>query len=71
MSGEIILMVKIVGKDQSVVKQITCRNCASILEYRPIEVKTLWEGTDYGGGPDGAKGFKCPSCGENVITQRW
>ena len=64
-------MVKIVGRDQSAVKRITCLNCASILEYSPGEVKTLWEGIDYGGCPDGAKGFKCPSCGENVITQRW
>lgn len=57
--------------DKSVVKRIVCRNCGATIEYVPNDVRTLWEGTDYGGGPDGAKGFECPECKERVITERW
>lgn len=64
-------MIKIIGRDESAVKNITCRECATRLEYTLNDVVTLWRGTDYGGGPDGAKGFKCPNCNSNVITERW
>ena len=64
-------MVKIVGIDEKEVKRITCKCCARILEYTLSEVRILWEGKDYSGGPDGAKGFTCPGCGKDVITERW
>lgn len=64
-------MAVVVGFDERVKKRATCRKCSAICEYTPGEVRTLWSGTDYGGGPDGAKGFTCPQCGENVITERW
>ena len=64
-------MPKIVGKDPAVTKRATCRHCGSINEYTPGEVWTLWSGTDYSGGADGAKGFHCASCGKEVITERW
>lgn len=64
-------MAQVVGRDASAVKQITHRECAAVIEYAPSEIRTLWSSTDYGGGPDGAKGFTCPNCGENVITERW
>lgn len=32
-------MVEIVGRDESAVKQITCRECAAILRYTPSEVR--------------------------------
>ena len=65
------MAVKVVGRDQDVVKKITCRNCAAVLEYTPSDVRNLWSGTDYGGGPDGADGFNCPNCGKQVHTHRW
>jgi len=64
-------MAKVVGRDEGAVKHITCRECASRLEYTPGEVRTLWSGKDYSGGSDGAKGFDCPNCGKQVITERW
>lgn len=64
-------MVKILGRDESHVKKCTCEHCAALLEYVENDIITLWSGTDYGGGPDGAKGFKCPQCGQNVILERW
>ncbi len=63
-------MARVVGTAKEVMKRIACQ-CGARIEYAPAEVKTLWSGTDYGGGPDGAEGFKCPKCGENIITKRW
>ena len=63
-------MVKIVGKDESAVKRITCKGCASILEYTLCEVKELtW--TDYGGGPSGREWVDCPNCGHKVTIRSW
>ena len=64
-------MVTVVGFDEKLKKRCTCKNCARILEYTPIDVVVLWSGKDYSGGPDGAKGFKCPGCGKDVIIERW
>lgn len=64
-------MVKLVGQDPAVSKRITCLKCGGINEYLPNDIRTLWEGTDIGGGPDGAKGFSCAQCGKDVIISRW
>lgn len=64
-------MVTVVGIDTSQVKRATCSGCASVLEYTKAEVRTLWSGKDYSGGSDGAKGFTCPKCSQDVITERW
>lgn len=63
-------MVKVVGKDESAVKHITCKSCASILEYTLTEVKS-YHGTDYGGGSDGAEWVYCPNCGHEAIIRSW
>lgn len=63
-------MVKVVGKDEKAVKRITCKSCASILEYTLNEVKSR-HGTDYGGGPDGCEWVDCPSCGNKAIIRSW
>lgn len=64
-------MAKVVGRDEQAVKRITCRKCASIVEYTEGEVRNLYSGTDYGGGPDGADGFACPNCGKDIYTRSW
>lgn len=64
-------MPKVVGLDHSVVKRATCQHCGAINEYLPIEVIILWSGTDYSGGADGAKGFKCAGCAKDIIIERW
>lgn len=64
-------MPVVIGKDESISKQITCKGCGSVLKYYPNEELTLWSGKDYGGGADGAKGFNCPCCGKQVIAERW
>ena len=54
----------VVGRDESVYKKLTCRHCGSINH----EVRTLWSGKDYS---DGAEGFYCANCGEEVIVRAW
>jgi len=65
-------MVKIIEEkpDPSVVKRVICRNCGVTLEYLPYEVKK-YEGTDYGGGPDGQEWIDCPKCTHMVILRSW
>ena len=64
-------MAKSLGLDEESLKKITCRSCGHKIAYAPGEVRNLWSGTDYGGGPDGANGFTCPNCGNDIITKRW
>lgn len=63
-------MVKVVGRDETAVKRITCKNCASVLEYMLSEVK-IYRGTDYGGGSEGAEWVDCPNCGRQAIIRSW
>lgn len=63
-------MVQVVGKDQTAVKRVTCKHCASILEYTPSEVHRH-EGKDYSGGLDGREWIDCPSCGREVVLRSW
>ena len=60
-----------IAPQANVAKQCVCDNCGVSLEYVPANVKTLWEGTDYGGGPAGAKGIECPNCAHQVVLERW
>jgi DNA-directed RNA polymerase subunit RPC12/RpoP len=63
-------MVKVVGKDESAVHRITCRSCASVLEYTQSEVKYIKHSHDYLGDYEVDQGIKCPQCGSNVFTDR-
>lgn len=63
-------MVQVVGKDSTVVKRITCRNCSSILEYVPSEVQTQVS-EDYGGGTDVLKYINCPCCTQKVTISHY
>jgi predicted RNA-binding Zn-ribbon protein involved in translation (DUF1610 family) len=63
-------MVQIVGIDPKVTKQVTCRNCGSILEYTPSEIKH-YHGKDYSGGSDGREWIDCPKCGKAVVLRSW
>jgi len=63
-------MVKVVGRDESAVKRVTCRSCASILEYNLSEVKE-YHGKDYSGGSDGMEWVDCPNCGRKAILRSW
>jgi hypothetical protein len=45
-------MVTVVGRDESKVKRVTCRGCASVLEYKQSEVQSR-HGRDISGCADG------------------
>ena len=64
-------MVEVIGQDPGAGKRITHRNCGAIIRYFPKDLRILYSGTDYGGGPDGAEGFTCPQCGKDVIVRSW
>lgn len=63
-------MVKVIGRDVSAAKQVTCRKCASILEYTLSEVKE-YHGRDYSGGSDGQEWIDCPKCKSKVNLRSW
>lgn len=58
-------MVQVVGKDPGAVKRVTCKGCASILEYTQSEIQNFTH-YDYGGGSDIVYYIICPSCGKQV-----
>ena len=59
-------MITVIGIDKSIFKQVTCRKCASILEYVPNDIETRTV-TDYTGGRDITKFIQCP-CGNEVTV---
>lgn len=63
-------MAKVVGRDETAVKRVTCRGCAAILEYTQNEVQE-YHGTDYSGGSDGMEWVQCPSCGGRAVIRSW
>jgi len=52
-------MAKVIGFDEKVMKQFTCRSCGAIVQYAPNEEK------DKGYRDEGtmAVGLDCPNCG--------
>ena len=52
-------MAKVIGFDEKLMKQFTCRECTAIVEYAPIEDKYT-DRTDDGWK---IKGLNCPNCG--------
>ena len=61
-------MVSIVGLAKSAVKRVTCRNCASKLEYTLSEVQSFTS-HDYGGGSDLNHYINCPKCNQQVVVK--
>lgn len=63
-------MIEVVGKDESLKKQVTCRNCASVLKYMPCDVKKEVH-HDYSGGIDTYHYIKCPDCSQRVTVRSY
>lgn len=59
-------MVKIVGRDESLVKRVTCKGCACILEYNLSEVTRIQD-YEYGGIINVTELLECPNCHHKVI----
>lgn len=54
-------MAKVVGRDESAVKRVTCGNCASIIEYTGADTR-IGEGSDYSGDTWYYDYIECPNC---------
>jgi RNase P subunit RPR2 len=61
-------MVKIIGTDENHIKRVSCKKCASKLEYVQSEVKSFTH-YDYGGGSDECYYITCPKCDNNVYVK--
>ncbi|RJQ26741.1 hypothetical protein C4577_03035 [Candidatus Parcubacteria bacterium] len=62
------MVVRKVGTDLDSLKKVTCKNCGSILEYLPKDVKSevLYSMAEY----DGTYCWiKCPDCKEQVTVK--
>ena len=62
-------MVKVVGNDPSVVKQVTCGHCGAILEYLPCDIKA-GETRDWRGDMDIYHYITCPQCKNHISVSR-
>ena len=62
-------MATVIGTDLSALKRVTCRNCASIVEYTPADTK-LVKVTDYTGSSDMECHLTCPKCGDTINVSR-
>ena len=62
---EISSMARIIGKDEREMRRVTCRFCASILEYTQSETTTRWVG-DYSGDREQIRELGCPGCGNKI-----
>ena len=58
-------MIKVIGNDPTVTKQVTCKHCGSILEYVPNDIKAKCV-KDYTGGSEMYYHIQCPVCFVNV-----
>jgi uncharacterized protein with PIN domain len=63
-------MVIVVGKDKKAVYEITCHNCASILEYTMSETIERKCNQDYLGDFDIRRFINCPACGQAVMVKQ-
>ena len=66
-------MPKVISRkpEKSVLKTVICKDgCGAKIEYVPNDVKRR-DGTDIGGGPDGAEWVDCPDCGKKAVIRAW
>jgi DNA-directed RNA polymerase subunit RPC12/RpoP len=63
-------MVTVVSKQphHSVVKETVCRNCGSVLQYVPRDIKQRTV-SDYLGDRDIINYIECPECNEQVTVR--
>ena len=59
------MAIKIIGEDKQKIKETSCRNCASRLEYTMADT-TIEKRTDYTGCTDTYNILKCPKCGNKI-----
>ena len=63
-------MPRIVGRDPDAVRRVTCRQCASIVEYTMSETREAKVNWDYLGDHDIVRAITCPGCGHLIQVSR-
>ena len=63
-------MATIIGKAPSAMRQVTCRECASIIEYTLSETTTRLV-SDYSGDREMIRELKCPGCGVAIQVKMY
>lgn len=58
-------MARIIGKDEREMRRVTCRFCASIVEYTMSETTTRWV-SDYSGDQEQIRELGCPACSNKI-----
>jgi DNA-directed RNA polymerase subunit RPC12/RpoP len=65
------MTVKVIGHDSKFVKETSCKNCASRLQYTNKDVVKLDCGKDISGCASGYAYIKCPTCNSQVVLETW
>lgn len=60
------MTVLVIGKDPTAVKQVTCSNCGSILQYTPDDTRIARYVLC--GHTESERVIDCPSCNNTVIV---
>lgn len=60
-------MARIVGKDEKEMRRVTCRACASIVEYTMSETTTRW--VNDGGDREQIRELGCPGCSNKILVK--
>jgi len=61
-------MINIIGKDDSLLKKVTCQNCASILEYLPVDIEEKHL-ICIDGSRTTTRYITCPCCKKEIIIK--
>jgi hypothetical protein len=64
----VAVAIRKIGDDQGRLHKVTCRNCASVLEYLLCDVKEKTT-HDYDGGSDIYRWIECPQCKQHVVVR--
>lgn len=64
-------MPTIVRQNESLAKEISCKNCGGVNRYYPQEERELRRGKDYDGSSYIQYGFNCAQCGKELVTKEW
>lgn len=61
--------MRVIGTDASIEKTVTCKNCASIIAYLPVDCKDTWM-QDAKGASYRLVYLDCPVCRVRVISRK-
>jgi DNA-directed RNA polymerase subunit RPC12/RpoP len=63
-------MAVVIGKDESVGRDVSCRGCGSRVRYFKNDLRSYTK-SDYAGGRDTYWEISCPGCGKDIPVSEW